>query len=150
MYYYITQFLIATFAAMGFAIYFNCPKKAIFISCIYGGISWIIYKFTLLQTNNFFIAGCFSTFVLGFIGEFAARRMKKPATVFILPALTPMVPGAGMYYTMYYLINDNTKLAQQSAIETFLIASSLAVGIVASTSIINAYKIFIDDIKKGS
>ncbi|RVU55176.1 threonine/serine exporter family protein [Anaerosphaera multitolerans] len=140
--YYLTQFLIATFAAMGFAFYFNCPKKAIITSCLFAGIAWTIFKFTLIKTNNYFLAGLYSAFILGLLGEFAARKLKNPATVFIIPGLTPMVPGAGVYYSMYYLINENSKLAQESALETFFIASSLAVGLVASLSVIKVIKTF--------
>ena len=138
--FYLTQFLIAAFAVLGFALLFNCPIKIVPVASLFSGIAWLVYKIIIMKYGNFFMAGFMSAFVLGIIGECAAIIFKKPATLFILPGLLPMVPGAGMYYTMYYLIyNDNTKF-QESALETFYIASSLAIGIVAATAFIKIFK----------
>ncbi|MGO1579861.1 MAG: threonine/serine exporter family protein [Peptoniphilaceae bacterium] len=139
--FYLSQFFIAAFATMGFLFYFNCPRKAIPISCFFSGLAWLIYKIIILKYSNYFLAGFTSAFILGLIGESAARILKKPATIFILPGLIPMVPGAGMYYSMYYLIYEDYSSFQNVAIETFYISSSLAIGIVASSAFTKFIKI---------
>ncbi|EFI42318.1 threonine/serine exporter family protein [Peptoniphilus sp. oral taxon 386] len=136
--YYIIQFLIAAFTTMGFTFYFNCPKRAIPISCFFSGISWLIYKIIVIKYQDYFLAGFTSAFILGLIGESAARIMKNPATIFILPGLIPLVPGAGMYYSMYYLIYQNYPSFKMEAIKTFYIAASLAIGIVAASTFTKA------------
>ena len=41
----------------------------------------------------------------------------------------PLVPGAGIYYTAYYFIQNENALALAKGISTFKIAVALAIGI---------------------
>lgn len=72
-------------------------------------------------------------FLVGTLGEILAIKYKKPATVFITPGIVSLVPGAGMYYTMSYLSNNNFNEALAKGSETFFVAASIALGIVVST-----------------
>lgn len=138
--FFFKNFLISGFAVYGFCHYFGAPKKSIPISCAIGGIVWIIYKYIVTYYSNYLLAGFASALALGLLGEFFARIIKTPATIFIIPGLVPMVPGAGMYYSMYYLIYNEYSKFQSVAIETFYIAASLAIGIVASSAITKTIK----------
>ena len=60
---------------------------------------------------------------------------KAPVTVFLLPGIFPLVPGAGIYYTAYYFIQGNNALALSNGISTFKVAVALAVGISLVLSI---------------
>ena len=59
---------------------------------------------------------------------FAILR-KTPVTVFLLSGIFPLVPGAGIYYTAYYFIQNDNALALANGISTFKIAVALAIGI---------------------
>ena len=54
---------------------------------------------------------------------------KSPVTVFLLTGIFPLVPGAGIYYTAYYFIQNENTLALAKGISTFKIAVALAIGI---------------------
>ncbi len=71
--------------------------------------------------------------LVGTIGELLAIKYKKPATVFITPGIIPLVPGAGMYYTMNYLVNRNFDKAISGSIEVLAVAAAIALGIMIST-----------------
>ena len=58
-----------------------------------------------------------------------AITQKTPVTVFLLTGIFPLVPGAGIYYTAYYFIQNENALALAKAISTFKIAVALAIGI---------------------
>ncbi len=58
-----------------------------------------------------------------------AILLKAPVTVFLLTGIFPLVPGAGIYYTAYYFIQNNNALALSNGISTFKIAVVLATGI---------------------
>ena len=142
MLYYIGQFLIASFATLGFTFYFYLPKNMVAVTSIFSGIAWVIYKVVVSNYNNYFLAGFLSAFALGIIGECASRIMKKPATLFILPGFIPMVPGAGMYYSMYYLIYQDYSKFVDVTIQTFYIAASLAIGIVFALNVVKFFVLF--------
>ena len=58
-----------------------------------------------------------------------AITQKTPVTVFLLTGIFPLVPGAGIYYTAYYFIQNENTLALANGISTFKIAVALAIGI---------------------
>ena len=58
-----------------------------------------------------------------------AITLKLPVTVFLLSGIFPLVPGAGIYYTAYYFIQNENALALAKGISTFKIAVALAIGI---------------------
>ena len=65
---------------------------------------------------------------------FAISR-KAPVTIFLLSGIFALVPGAGIYYTAYYFIQNDNALALSTGINTFKIAVALAVGISLVLSI---------------
>lgn len=127
------QLLLGFFATVGFAVYFHAPMDSIFASGLAGGLSWIVYYATLNSFNNKIIGTFLGAFLVGVLGEYLAIKMKKPATVFITPGIVSLVPGAGMYYTMLYLVQKDYSLAAVSGSETFFMAAAIAIGIIAST-----------------
>ena len=101
---YVFKFIISVCAIIGYGIYFNVPKKALLFSALSGSIGWIIseiFKDHILVLNVGIFAGAL---FVGFSGEVLARIMKLPSTVFIITGIISLVPGAGMYYTMFALV----------------------------------------------
>lgn len=126
-------FFIATLSSIGYSIPMNTPKKAILPGALASAIGYMIYIYIIKFGWNYMLASFVSAFIIGSIGEAYSRIMKMPATIFVLPGLITLVPGGGMYYTMTYLIQDNSAMFQEEAITTFFIAVFLSVGIIAST-----------------
>lgn len=52
---------------------------------------------------------------------FAAAR-SMPVTVYLLSGIFPLVPGAGIFYTAYYLFTNDRALSSSKGIETFEVA----------------------------
>ena len=129
----VIQFIYSFFATIGFAIYFGAPVSAIIPSGIAGGASWSLYFIIFSMLNNKILATVMGAFLVGALGEILAIKYKKPATVFITPGLVPLVPGAGMYYTMSYLVSRDYNGFINSATEVFFTAAAIAIGIIVST-----------------
>lgn len=145
--YYIIQFALAFFATMGFALIYDINSKHIVAASIVGGIGWSINKFFLNMGANPLIPGFVAAFVIGSLSELASKNSHAPAITYFIPAIIPIVPGGGMYYTMYYLILQDYQMFIQKGIETFIVALAIAMGIFLSTSIINSVKDIKHDMK---
>lgn len=130
---YLKAFIYSFIASLGFALIFNAPKRSILPACLVGGISWVVYEFLQVQNCNYIFSAFLAAFIIGILGEFFSRRLKNPATLFILPGLIPLVPGAGMYYSMNHLIDQNYNSFIAVGAKTFFIAVALSIGIVASS-----------------
>ena len=92
-------------AAVGFAVLFNVPRRAIapvFILGLLGGLS----KTVLLQfETNVIVSTLAGATVIGFLSIPFAHKRHAPPPIFAIPAVIPMVPGIFAYRMMLGLIN---------------------------------------------
>ena len=131
--------LLATFS---FGILFNIRGKNLISACLGGGVGWL---FLLIFEQKLKISPTFALFaasiIIGIYSEIMARILKSPVTTFAVCAIIPMVPGNGMYYTMYESVHGNTAKALSIGMQTLASTGALAAGIVlvsSCTKILNA------------
>lgn len=127
---FIIQFLMASFATIAFAILFQAPKKELAFCGFTGAFGWIVYYFMIMNGFSVVIASAVATFLLTIFARIFAVIRCTPATVYLLSGIFPLVPGAGIFYTAYYLFIDNTKISSAKGIETFEVAGAIVIGIV--------------------
>ena len=127
---YFTQFVVAVIATISFGITFHVPKRHYLAGGLTGAVGWMVYIlcFDLLGVTAP-IAVLIATLPLTLCARFFSVCHKAPVTVFLLPGIFPLVPGAGIYYTAYYFIQNENALALAKGISTFKIAVALAIGI---------------------
>ena len=111
------QTIISFIAYFGFGVIFNIKGIKLIFASIGGGLSWLAYLF--------FNIYC----------EIGARILKTPVTTLIICALIPLVPGAGMYNTMYEVISGNINSAIESGLNTLASAGTLALGVIFVSTI---------------
>ncbi len=124
--------LIATIlGTVGYSIVFNIKYRFLIVGTLGGVISYFGYYLAMfMSNNNVFLGMLLGTIIASIYSEVLARVLKAPNTVFLLPAIITLVPGALFYYTMYYLINWNDSLFKQKAIDMILANLAMAVGII--------------------
>lgn len=129
------EFLIATICSISFAILFNCPKRELISAGLCGGLGWVVYSVIKVLTSSVSLSVLFAAIAVGLLGEALAHRNKKPATVFIVPGIIPLVPGYGLYYTMLTVIESGLGAASAIGIETIFAAISIASGLIISSAL---------------
>lgn len=134
------EFLVSFCSVIAFTYFFNTPKDTMFLGGLLGGLSWVIFKLALTYNNSYLFAGFLASLFIGISSEISAIIFKHAATMYILPALLPLVPGAGTYYSMYYAINGDTVNMKIATMQTIYLIISLAIGIVASSTFARLYK----------
>ena len=126
----IIEFIVAMFATISFAILFNAPKKEV-ISCgLTGALGWVVYYGMTQHEINSVLASLVATFCLTVLARAFAVIRKNPVTMYLLPGIFPLVPGAGIYYTAYYLFIGNTEMSGFKGLETLEIAGAIVFGII--------------------
>ena len=58
-----------------------------------------------------------------------ARVFKTPVTMFLLPANMTLVPGAGMYRVVYYVLKSQSQMSSYYLQQTLQVAGIIAVAI---------------------
>jgi uncharacterized membrane protein YjjB (DUF3815 family) len=134
------ELLFAILATYGFGIIFEIRGKNLYYSSVAGGIGWCIHVFSLSFGFSLVLSYFFASVVLTIISEFLARFLKTPVTSILISGLIPLVPGGGVYYTMYYVLERNMEQAIFKGIETLFIAGSLSFGIVVVSSLVRIVK----------
>lgn len=132
----------SSLAAMGFALLFNVPKRALIYCMIGGAIGHAVRTLLMSQFGlGIELATLIGATSIGFWGKWCALRLKMPSMIFAISAVIPMVPGVFAYQTMIGLLGvttvSNTEAgdvlvqASMNGIKTGLILAALASGIVA-------------------
>lgn len=100
-----SKFIWGGITALGFAVLFNTPKRALWVVYILGGIAFMIkyYLNIELQLSQLFAVFCASCFV-GISGMYFAHRIHTPPVVFTIPAVINMIPGLLSYKFMMGII----------------------------------------------
>ncbi len=136
--------LLSFFVAVGFALLFETPKKAIWIAGLLGGLGHGL-RFVMLQLDFGLVSATLcGTVFIGIAGIYCAHKINTPPVVFTLPACITMIPGLYAYRTMLGCIRiyemgtsmKNGELLQDTAYN-FILTSSLlfclAIGICIAT-----------------
>ncbi len=132
---FITQVVLSFFSIFGFAIIFNIPRRSIFLASINGMIGWIVFFYIQKFSTNFVLPPLIGSLIVGLIGEILAIYHKQPATLFIIPGIIPFVPGYGIYYTMFHILNNDLSNALSTGVESIFVAIAIACGVVVATSL---------------
>ena len=123
------EFCAASLGTIAFALLFQVPKSY-YLNCgIAGGCGWICYKL-LLPVCGLFGATFFATVLVVFLSRISAVQRHCPVTVFLIAGIFPLVPGAGIYWTAYYLVTDQLEKSSARGFETFNIAVAIVLGIL--------------------
>lgn len=123
--------LYAFVACLGFCFLFNIQGLGMVICSLGGALGWLAYLLAgpLCQFNDITQA-LVASLVIAAYSEIMARVRKCPVTPYVLIAILPLVPGAGIYYTMEYAVSGDTTQFLTSFMHTLGLAGSMALGIL--------------------
>lgn len=116
-------------AALGFAIVLNAPRKELICCGLCGLVSfapYLLLRNIISPTLAIFI----STVIAMCFARICSYRRKAPSTTYVIMGILPHVPGAGMYYTMYGILNSDMTFAFLKGIETLKTAGVIAMGVI--------------------
>jgi uncharacterized membrane protein YjjB (DUF3815 family) len=128
-------------AACGFGILFNCPQRSLGIVWL-GGLLAGLVKFTCMHTAvgaGIVPASFLAAVTIGFASIPAAHFRHVPPTVFAIPAVIPLIPGAFAYRAMLGLmklatiVDDNYSkvlaVTVNNGTTAFFVILALALGV---------------------
>lgn len=126
----IDQIIMSILATLAFVILFNAPRKE-FVFCAFNGcLGWMSYQLFLGYGAGVVMASLWATLILTLAARVLSALRRTPVTIFLIPGIFTLVPGAGIYYASYYLIMNDLAQFTAKGIETFKIAGAMVLGIV--------------------
>lgn len=130
------DFLFAFLGTLGFALIFNVPLRHIPVASFVGGAGWVVFQIAIAGGCGVAVSCFFGACTVGLTSDIASRICKEAATIFVIPGVLPLVPGAGTYYTMLAIINGNLEQAADKGIETLAMAGAIALGLLVMGTIL--------------
>ena len=129
------QIITGMIACGGFCILYNIRMPGLFICMAGGGIGWAVYLCAKELGTSLLIAHFLSSIAISLYAEIMARIRKYPVFSYLIVALLPLVPGAGVYYTVEYLLQKDLSSSMLQWTDTAVTGGILAVGMLSVASI---------------
>lgn len=128
------QTLSAFIGTVAFSVIFHVAQKHYALCGAIGAAGWCFFQllFASLGTVE---ATFFATVVVMTLSRFFSIRQRCPVTVFLIPGIFPLVPGAGIYWTAYFSLSKQADMALGKGLETLQIAVAIVLGIVLISEI---------------
>jgi uncharacterized membrane protein YjjB (DUF3815 family) len=95
----------------------------------------IAFKFTGSDLAAYFWSSLFASIY----SEVIARIRKFPAISYLVISIFPLIPGAGVYYTMNYAVRGLNEEFALQGLHTAAIAGLIAVGILLGSTAVRIY-----------
>lgn len=134
------QLFSAFFGSLGFALLFNVRGRRILPAAAGGLLSWGVY----LAMRSF---GCgdvlsyiLASVAMSLYAEIMAHATKSPATVYLVSAAIPLVPGGMLYETMRAGVGKQWDAFFQGTLQTLLLAMAIAGGILFGMTLVSVAK----------
>ncbi len=132
--------LLAVFVAViGFSMVFNIHGVGILLCTLGSLVCWLSYWLSMRLGCGEILSNFIAGVVCAVYAESLARIRKSPAIGYLVAAIFPIIPGAGIYYTTWHLVTQDASLALERGWKTFAIAGVIAVGILIVSTIVRLW-----------
>ena len=121
---------------LGFVILFNIHGPGGFLCALGGVLTWMTYRIVFQFSADDIAAYFWATVVASIYSEIMARIRKCPAISYLVISAFPLIPGAGVYYTMSHAVRGDMASFSSQGIHTVAIAGVMAVGILLSSTLV--------------
>ena len=136
-------------AVISFGIILHVPKKFLIWTGLNGALGAGIYVFVVEQTGSVVLGSFLGAVVMSVLAHIFARIFKSPVTIFLIPANLTLVPGAGMYRIVYFILQSDHSMAAYYFEQTFMIAGAIVVAMFIVNATMGNFITGVQNIKKG-
>lgn len=125
----IYQIFAAVAGTIAFSVLYDVPDREFPYCGLTGGLGWFTYLLFSL-TGSTSVAVLTATMVVVLTSRILAVRRRCPVTIFLIAGIFPLVPGAGVYQMVYYLVSNRFLKALGYGYDALKCAIAIVLGIV--------------------
>ncbi len=126
---HIIELISGVTGALGFSMIFRVNKRLIPAVMAGAFLCWAVYLLVVRDGEDVFVPSLISSAACAAYAQIAARMLKAPATIFLIPEVVPLIPGSGLYYTMSHAVSKHWFLMRYFGYRTMMCALGIAAGI---------------------
>lgn len=121
------QLIAAFVGTLGFSALFGAPRRYYIVCGFVGMIGWMAYIFT----DSILVA----SLIIAVVSHVFAVIRRCPVTIFIICGIIPLVPGGGLFWTLYYMLTSRLRLAFEAGTGALRATIAIAGGIIIGAAI---------------
>lgn len=141
-YNFATQCVLCFAGCIGFSILFNIHDLGVIICALGATLVWVVYMAAEQLTGSGIMGYFWGAVVASAYSETMARIRKFPAITYLVISIFPLIPGAGVYYTMMHAVQGEMELFASQGMYTAAIAGIMAIGILLVSTSVRIYHIW--------
>lgn len=136
---YWLQCIACLIGCTGFFILFNIHGPGGLLCALGGMLAWAVYCVIYHFTHNDLLANFAAAVAAAAYAETMARVRKYPAISYLVVSIFPLLPGAGIYYTINAFVQGDMVSFTTTGSHTIAIAGALAVGILIISTAVRSW-----------
>ena len=129
----IIMLITAALATLGFSILFYIHPRRLVVATLGGVLTTGIYLLGVHFIGGELLPNLLGALVGAGFSEIMGRLTKVPVPIYMVPCVIPLVPGGGLYETMFNFVAGNYAAAATAGMRTLQIALGIAGGIVIAS-----------------
>lgn len=129
----IIMLITAALATLGFSILFYIHPRRLVVATLGGVLTTGIYLLGVRFIGGELFPNLLGALVGAGFSEIMGRLTKVPVPIYMVPCVIPLVPGGGLYETMFNFVAGNYAAAATAGMRTLQIALGIAGGIVIAS-----------------
>lgn len=127
------QLAAAFVGTVGFSVLFGAPRRY-YVECGLAGLAgWGVF---LLAMPNTVGAAFLGALAVASVSAVLSIVRRCPTTVFLICGIIPLVPGGGIFWTAYYLVSNQLRLAATAGFMALKVTIAIAGGIIVVGAIV--------------
>lgn len=134
IFYYLRDFLACIVAVYFYGVLMAVPHQPLVYASLNGAVAYTAYRLIYLLAGHELLGYLVAAFLVAVTSEILARILKKPATIFVLPGIIPLVPGVGLYRTMLCLVQNDLNGFVSAGVRTLFISGIIAVTVAVTNA----------------
>lgn len=124
------QALLSFISTVGFAYILLVPKSKLLYSGLSGMAGWSVYWIAVALGFSTVTGSFFGALMLAALSYRFAVKLKTPATLYNIPGIVALVPGAVSYQMTYAFIRGEYDQAIFYGIKVSALAGAIAAGLI--------------------
>ena len=136
---FLIECLACLIGCIGFTLLFNIHGPGGLLCALGGVLTWGVYTLALELTGSELAGYFWGAVFASAYSEIMARIRKCPAISYLVVSIFPLIPGAGVYFTMTHAVQGDMALFASQGMFTAAIAGLMAVGILLVSTSVRLY-----------
>ena len=133
---WVIQLVAAFVGTVGFSALFGAPRRFYLYCGLAGMAGWAVYLLVAMS-HSVVGAAFFAALAVAAISHIMAKICRCPVTVFLICGIIPLVPGGGIFWTAYYIVTEQLRMAAATGFVALKVTIAIAGGIILASGIIN-------------